>query len=125
MSMEHFHSGSPPTMMNVHGCYSDDNENLKDKMDNEDDTDDNMDDTTGTSIRIASTIHSAITTRRLTNTKVREIFEYLYTHYDHNNNVSSVPTIPIPFTIVPVNSNGKALSPPSYEFKCTLYTSID
>jgi hypothetical protein len=112
----------PPTLMqHMHGGYSDD-ENLDDTIDDEKD-EDGMNDDDSTSIRTAttSTLHSASTTRRLTNNKVREIFEYLYHHSKPND---SPPNIPIPFTIVPVNSNGKALSPPSYEFECTFQLSI-
>jgi hypothetical protein len=49
-------------------------------------------------------------TRRLTNAKVRSIFECLH----HNQ----PPPDNLPFTIVPVGQNGKDLSPPSYEFEC-------
>jgi hypothetical protein len=49
-------------------------------------------------------------TRRLTNAKVRAIFECLH-HL-------TPPPPNLPFTIVPVGAHGKDLSPPSYEFEC-------
>lgn len=49
-------------------------------------------------------------TRRLTNAKVRAIFECLH----HN----TPPPVNLPFTIVPVGAHGKDLSPPSFEFEC-------
>jgi hypothetical protein len=117
ISMKRCNTTTLSKMMDVHGDYHD-NENLDGKMDDDDnDIDDEANDEDIISIRSAttSTLHSTITTRRLTNTKVREIFEYLY-YYPSGN--QTPPKIPIPFTIVPVNSNGKALSPPSYEFEC-------
>jgi hypothetical protein len=114
MSIEHFDAATPPVLMNVRGCYDgDDEDHLEDLNDDEDD-DTNIDDSTSVRTATTATFHS--TTRRLTNAKVREIFEYLY--HPNVEMSSSPPKIPIPFTIVPVNSNGKALSPPSYEFEC-------
>lgn len=115
----------PRMMMAAHGCYKED-DNLDEMIDDDDvdfdDEDTNIDDNTST--RTSTTLFTSTTTRRLTNAKVREIFEYLYHPPTSNNsNDVAVPKIPIPFTIVPVNSNGKALSPPSYEFECTLYVS--
>jgi hypothetical protein len=53
-------------------------------------------------------------TRRLTNAKVRAIFECLHHH--------TPPPPNLPFTIVPVGAHGKDLSPPSFEFECKCLT---
>ena len=122
MSMDYLDDKTP--MINGHGCYDDDDEEDNKADDNLDDDDD--DDNSSTRNTAASTCTSTRQLhqqqRRLTNSKVREIFECLYQFNGsstNGNTASSPPKIPIPFTIVPVNSNGKALSPPSYEFECT------
>lgn len=105
--MEHLFDPANP-MMNVRGGNDD-------SVDNDDD-DDGDNSTRMTTCSILHTPQQQQQQRRLTNAKVREIFECLYNHV-----AAPPPKIPIPFTIVPVNSNGKALSPPSYEFECRFH----
>ena len=127
MSMEHLNATKSSKKINAHSCCNNegDEDNFDDRVEIDVDDDDDTDIDDNTSIRTA-TFNS--TTRRLTNAMVREIFEYLYhsgvTNHHPTNNNATKPQVPIPFTIVPVNSNGKALSPPSYEFECKLLVSL-
>jgi hypothetical protein len=102
-----FDRANPMTMMNVRGGSDDD------VIAHDNDDDDDGDNSTRMST--CSILNTPQQQRRLTNAKVREIFECLYYTV---GTAEPPPKIPLPFTIVPVNSNGKALSPPSYEFEC-------
>ena len=106
-----FDRANPKTMMNVRGG-SDDDFIAHDNDDDDDDGDNS------TRMSTCSVLNTPQQQRRLTNAKVREIFECLYYTV---GTAAPPPKIPLPFTIVPVNSNGKALSPPSYEFECRFH----
>ena len=103
-----FDRANPMTMMNIRG--GSDDEVIAHDNDDDDDDGDNS-----TRMSTCSILNTPQQQRRLTNAKVREIFECLYYTV---GTAAPPPKIPLPFTIVPVNSNGKALSPPSYEFEC-------